>query len=106
MPKRDGAIVGAGPVGATLAALAAGSGLSIGVFEARTGASRDSRTLALSHASRERLEEARAWPAGFATPIASIHISQRGGPGRTVMQAAEQQLPALGYTVPYSALEA
>jgi 2-octaprenyl-6-methoxyphenol hydroxylase len=106
MPALDVAIVGAGPVGATLAVLAAGTGLRIGLFEARTGPSHDRRTLALSHASRERLEEARAWPREAATAITSIHISQRGGPGRTLLQASEQGLPALGYTVPYAALEA
>lgn len=106
MAKLDVAIVGAGPVGATLAVLAAHAGLSIGLFEARTGPSHDRRTLALSHASRERLEEARAWPGDGATPITSIHISQRGGPGRTLLQASEQRLPALGYTVRYAALEA
>ena len=104
MPRLDVAIVGAGPVGATLAVLAARSGLAIGLFEARTAPSRDARTLALSHASRERLEEARAWPAG-ATPITSIHISQRGGPGRTVIEAGEHGLLALGYTVSHAALE-
>ena len=102
----DVAIVGGGPVGATLAALAASSGLSIEVLEARSALSGDRRILALSHASRERLEEARAWPAASATAIASIHISQRGGPGRTLLEAGEQGLPALGYTVPYAALEA
>jgi len=102
----DVAIVGAGPVGATLAVLAASSGLRIALFEARTAPSRDRRTLALSHASRERLEEARAWPRAEATPIESIHISQRGGPGRTLLEAREHGLPALGYTVPYAALEA
>ena len=101
----DVAIVGGGPVGATLAALAASSGLSIEVFEARSGPSGDRRILALSHASRERLEEAEAWPAQSATPITSIHISQRGGPGRTLLDASEQGLAALGYTVPYAALE-
>ncbi len=101
----DVAIVGAGPVGATLAALAAPSGLSIEVFEARSAPSGDRRTLALSHASRMYFEDARAWPAGEATPIASIHISQKGGPGRTLLEATEQSLPALGYTVAYAALE-
>jgi 2-octaprenyl-6-methoxyphenol hydroxylase len=105
MPRLDVAIVGAGPVGAALAVLAAGSGLSIGLFEARTAPSGDRRTLALSHASRERLEDARAWPRERATPIVSIHISQRGGPGRTLLEAREQGLPALGYTMPYAALE-
>ena len=102
----DVAIVGAGPVGATAAALAGREGLSLAVFEARQAPSGDTRTLALSHASRETLEEAGAWPASHATAIESIHISQRGGPGRTVIDAAEQRLPALGYTVPYTALEA
>ena len=102
----DVAIVGGGPVGAALAALAAPSGLSIEIFEARSAPSGDRRILALSHASRERLEEAGAWPEAAATAIASIHISQRGGPGRTLLDAAEQGLPALGYTVPYAALEA
>ncbi|MEO7743361.1 MAG: FAD-dependent monooxygenase, partial [Usitatibacter sp.] len=81
-------------------------GLSLAVFEARDAASTDARTLALSHASRETLDEAGAWPAAAATPIHSIHVSQRGGPGRTVIDAAEQRLPALGYTVSSAALEA
>ena len=102
----DVAIVGAGPVGATLAARAAREGLRVELFEARTGLSSDGRTLALSHASRECLEEAGAWPAADATPILSIHVSQRGGPGRTVIEAGEQGLPALGYTVPFARLEA
>lgn len=106
MPELDVAIVGAGPVGATLAALASAPGLAIGVFEARSAPSGDSRTLALSHGSRERLEEALAWPGASTTAIESIHISQRGGPGRTVIDAREQGMPALGYTLPYDALQA
>src|SRR5205085_10319381 len=106
MALLDVAIVGAGPVGATLAALAAREGLALELLEARPGPSSDRRTLALSHASRERLEEARAWPAQAATPITSIHVSQRGGPGRTLIQARDQGLAALGHTVAYAALEA
>jgi 2-octaprenyl-6-methoxyphenol hydroxylase len=102
----DVAIVGGGPVGAAVAAFAAGSGLDTAVFEARTAPSRDGRTLALSHASRERLEDVQAWPREGTTPIRSIHVSQKGGPGRTLLDAAEQSLPALGYTVAFSALEA
>jgi 2-octaprenyl-6-methoxyphenol hydroxylase len=101
----DVAIIGAGPVGGTVAALAASAGFSLAVFEARTGPSHDKRTLALSHASRELLEEALAWPAQGTTPITSIHISQKGGPGRTLLEAAAQRVPALGYTVPYALLE-
>ncbi len=106
MDTLDVAIVGCGPVGAALAALAARSGLAIGVFEARPALSADRRTLALSHASRELLDDAGAWPTAQVTPIASIHISQKGGPGRTLIEAAEQSLPALGYTVPFAQLEA
>lgn len=106
MAELDVAIVGAGPVGATLAALASRPGLDVALFEARSAPSGDARTLALSHASRERLEEAGAWPTAGVTPIVSIHVSQRGGPGRTVIEAREQGLPALGYTVVYGALEA
>ena len=101
----DVAIVGAGPVGATVAALTAEAGLSIALFEARQGAGNDSRTLALSHASRSLLEEARAWPKTATTAITSIHISQKGGPGRTLIDASEQGVPALGYTVSYSKLQ-
>lgn len=101
----DVAIIGGGPVGATVAALAAACDLDIAVFEARSGPSGDGRTLALSHASRELLEEARAWPHRDVTPILSIHISQKGGPGRTLLEAADQSLPALGYTVPFATLE-
>ena len=59
MHSPDVAIVGAGPVGAALAALAADSGLSIELYEARSAPSADRRTLALSHASRAHLEECR-----------------------------------------------
>src|SRR5476649_1542719 len=105
MPSLDVAIVGAGPVGAAVAALSAAPGLRIGVFESRPAPSGEPRILALSHASRMLLEDALAWPASRATPIASIHISQKGGPGRTLLEASEQGLPALGYTVSYAALE-
>jgi 2-octaprenyl-6-methoxyphenol hydroxylase len=105
MHEVDVAVVGAGPVGATLAALAAGGAASIAIFEARTEPSTDARTLALSHASRELLEGAGSWPAAATTPITAIHVSQRGGPGRTLLEAREQGLPALGYTVPFSRLE-
>ena len=105
MSLLDVAIVGAGPVGATLAALCAGPGRSVELFEARAAISADARTLALSHASRELLEAAIAWPEAATTPITTIHVSQQGGPGRTLLDAREQGIPALGYTVAFSALE-
>ena len=102
---RDVAVIGAGPVGATLAALLAGSGLDVAVYEARPGPSSQERILALSEGSRAILADARAWP-DPAAAITSIHISQKGGPGRTLLEASEQSLPALGYTVSYARLEA
>jgi len=101
----DVAVIGAGPVGATLAALCHDAAHSIALFEAREGPARDARTLALSDASRNLLEGARAWPGEVATPITSIHISQKGGPGRTLIRAEEQGLPALGYTLPFAGLQ-
>ena len=105
MDRVDIAIVGAGPVGAALAARLVPGGRTVRVLEARDGPSRDARTLALSQASREFLEEAGGWPATGVTPIVDIHVSQKGGPGRTLITAADQGLAALGYTVAYAALE-
>ena len=101
----DVAILGGGPVGAAVAAMAAGHGLALEVFEARPAAASDARTLALSHASRERLLDAGAWPGADATPIGAIHVSQKGAPGRTLIHASDLALPALGYTVPFTALQ-
>jgi 2-octaprenyl-6-methoxyphenol hydroxylase len=101
----DVAIIGGGPVGATVAALAADRGLVLEVFEAREGAAEDARTLALSYGSRERLRDALAWPEAQATPIGAIHVSQKGAPGRTWIDASDLDLPALGYTLPFVALQ-
>ncbi len=105
MRRVDVAIVGAGPVGAALAALLAPAGHRVAVIEARAGRSGDARTLALSQSSRALLEECGAWPAEGATPITDIHVSQRGGPGRTLLRASDAGLPALGYTVSYAEVE-
>jgi 2-octaprenyl-6-methoxyphenol hydroxylase len=101
----DVAIIGAGPVGATLAASLASQGVSVEVFEARTAPSSDARVLALSQASAEQLRELRAWPSGDSTPILSIHVSQKAGPGRTLLEAHDAGLAALGHTVALPALE-
>jgi 2-octaprenyl-6-methoxyphenol hydroxylase len=102
----DVAIIGAGPVGAMLALLLARAGREARVFEARPSPSGDRRTLALSHASRERIEDAGGWPPDGSTPITSIHISQEGGPGRTLIESRDQGLAALGHTLAYADLEA
>jgi 2-octaprenyl-6-methoxyphenol hydroxylase len=61
---------------------------------------RDSRVLALSDGARQILDWLGVWSNLGATPIATIHISQRGGFGRTVLRAAELDVTALGWVLP------
>lgn len=102
-PADDGnppiAIVGGGPAGMALALALARHGAAAQVFDARPrGAARDDkRILALSHGSRQILEWLGVWPQIAATRIDTIHISQRGGLGRTRLTAREEGVPALGY---------
>jgi len=103
----DLVIAGGGPVGGTLATALDGTGLSVLLLEARRGGSDDPRSLALSYGSRLILERIEAWEGlTRCTPIESIHVSQRGGFGSTVMTARDAGVPALGYVVAYSELQA
>ena len=110
-------IIGAGPVGMTLQlALATGgqksllldrrarpAGSTLGVQQSQQN---DPRALALSHGARQLLEQINAWPTRAATPIETIHISQKDGFGRTLIDRADYQLAALGYVVRYRDLAA
>jgi 2-octaprenyl-6-methoxyphenol hydroxylase len=118
-------IAGGGPVGAALALALEGSSHSVVLAEARSadpsgartadssGAPRaagaaksgDARAIALSHASRLILERLGAWPRLAVTPIETIHISQQGGFGRTLIRAADCGVPALGYVANYDDLQ-
>ena len=101
-------IIGAGPVGMTLQlALAAGGQKSL-LLDRRPQQSQqnDPRALALSHGARQLLEQINAWPTRAATPIETIHISQKDGFGRTLIDRADYQLAALGYVVRYRDLAA
>ena len=105
----DIAIVGGGPVGAALALALADSDLKVALLEAKTHfAARDPRAIALAQGSRLVLERLGAWGglADKATPIETIHVSQRGGFGRAELTAAECGVPALGYTAEYGDLYA
>ncbi len=104
----DVVIVGGGPIGVALAIALQDSGLTVLVLEARpdAGDSSDARTLAMSYGSRLILERLGVWSQiEPVTPIESIHISQRGGFGRTLLSADEVGLPALGYVVGYARLQ-
>lgn len=96
-------IIGAGPVGMTLhLALAAGGQKSLLLDRRPQQAQQgDPRALALSHGARQLLEQINSWPTRAATPIETIHISQKDGFGRTLIDHKEYDLPALGYVVRY-----
>ena len=104
----DIAICGAGPVGLALAALLVRHGAapaSIALIDAKTidQTSRDPRSIALSYGSRQIFEAINAWPI-VATQINQIHVTRRGHFGRTLIDRAEYDLPALGYVTRYGAM--
>jgi len=72
---------------------------------ARSAPAGDARALALSYASRLLLERLQAWSTLAVTPIETIHVSQQGGFGRTLISAADCGLPALGYVANYDDLQ-
>lgn len=104
----DIAIVGAGPVGMTLALALAGGPYRVLLIDSRPrgASSGDPRALALSHGTHQLLERLSAWNGAAGTPIHDIHVSQRGGFGRTVIDRHEQGVPALGYVMRYRDLAA
>ncbi|HEY7903974.1 MAG: FAD-dependent monooxygenase [Burkholderiales bacterium] len=109
----DVVIVGAGPVGATLALALAGGDLDVVALDARARdtPARGDRSLALSHGARLIFERLGVWSEvaavpGAVTAIAAVDVSQRGGFGAARLDAREQGVPALGYVVSYRALQA
>ena len=101
----DIAVIGGGPVGLALASMLVARGVDarrIALLDARPidVATKDPRSLALSFGSRQLLSHIHAWPSG-ATPITQIHVSRRGSFGRTLIDAEDYQLPALGYVCRY-----
>ena len=109
----DVVIVGAGPVGSTLALALAAGDVEVTLLDARPAGqvARGDRSLALSHGARLILEKVGVWDAlsaipGALTPITRIDISQAGGFGQTQLAADEHGVAALGYVVSYRALQA
>ena len=104
----DIAIIGAGPVGMTLALALAGAADKVLLIDSRRrGAwAADPRALARSHGTRQIPEHLGAWNAEAATAIETIHVSQRGGFGRTLLMARDYDIPALGYVMRYRELAA
>lgn len=109
-PCRDSllpvAIVGGGPVGLSLTLALHKQGIRSEIFDARDASARrqDGRALALSYGTRQTLEWLGVWPEVEATAITAIHVSQRGSFGRTLLQAEDEGLPALGYVATATSL--
>lgn len=106
----DIAICGAGPVGLALSLHLARQGVAparIAAIDAKPleQAIRDPRTIALSEGSRQILADIGCWPHA-ATAISRIHVSRRGHFGRTVIDADEMNVAALGYVARYGDLVA
>ncbi len=99
------AICGAGPVGLALAALLVQRGFAASdlvLIDAKPldQVITDPRSIAISYGSVQLLESIGAWPFP-ATPIHEIHVSRRGHLGRSMIDRAEQKVPALGYVTRY-----
>jgi len=101
-------IVGGGPVGMVLSLLLAKQSIGSTVLEVRKqgAANQDTRALALSFGSRRILEKLGVWQslAPHATAINTIHVSQKGSIGRSLLQAQDYEQEALGYVLSYGAL--
>jgi len=101
-------VVGGGPVGLVLSLLLAQQGVASVLLEARKkgAADQDTRALALSYGTRKILEKLGVWPLlePQATAIETIHISQKGSIGRSLLHACDYGQDALGYVLSYGAL--
>lgn len=108
----DIAIIGGGLVGTSLACILSVSQpwLKIALLELNPLATDavphyasnfDARSTALSYGSAQILQQAGLWPVlcEHVTPIQRVHVSDRGHFNGSMIDAAEQQISALGYVV-------
>jgi 2-octaprenyl-6-methoxyphenol hydroxylase len=102
----DIVIAGGGMIGSSLALALEPLGLSIAIVEpvARTSMSQpsfDDRSTALSRSTQRMFEAMGLWReiVAAATPISSIHVSDKGRFGFSHIDAEEQGVEALGYVV-------
>ena len=99
------AIIGGGPVGAIFALLNESHSSKIVLLEANSQiqTKTDKRALALSNGSKFILEKIDVWKdlEDRLTPIQTIHTSQKGTFGRSLMEAEDFEQEALGYIISY-----
>lgn len=100
----DVLIAGGGPVGAAAACSLARDGADVRLVEAAPDAAGGFRPIALAEGSRLILESIGLARAIESTPIETIHVSQAGGFGRTVIRREELGVPALGHVCEAGAL--
>ena len=116
-PTLNLAVVGAGPVGLSLALNAARAlpHAAVSLFDARSAdvdIARDPRTIALSLGSVQLLERLQAWDASFAQPILEVHVSQQApsfspfGEPELRIRAADEGVPMLGAVLGYGRIVA
>lgn len=105
----DIAILGAGPVGLALAnsiSSIAGPAVRIALFQGHLSflsPQEDTRVLALNQGSRVFLEQHALW-LNKSADIKTVHVSQKGRLGRTLITHEEMQVPRLGSMVSYAYL--
>jgi 2-octaprenyl-6-methoxyphenol hydroxylase len=101
-------IIGGGPVGLIFGLLNQENSIDTLILESKSKLQsfNDQRALALSNGSRFILEKVGIWKElqSKLTDIKSIHTSQKGTFGRTLMKAKEFDQDALGYIVAYGDL--
>jgi 2-octaprenyl-6-methoxyphenol hydroxylase len=105
-PRFDIVIAGGGMIGTSLAIALEPLGLKIAVVEPVARGepgqpSFDERSTALSRSSQRMFEAMGLWPdiVAAATPIRSIHVSDKGRFGFSHIDAEQQGVEALGYVV-------
>lgn len=111
MQSTDITIVGGGLVGLTTALALKNFPGTVTLVEAVTPQRQiqhdyDARSIALARGNQVFLQQLGVWPqiAAQATPILTIHVSDRGQFGKSRLTAQQEQVPALGYVIEIPAL--